>query len=148
LAFPHTNAFVKKTLVKSYEEVRRPLPVLLGAQALLPNYRPSFMQPCQMTASLNSILLDGLKCEVDSNNLQALLWTASVYAHASIDHNASFCNDLIRFILQRMLLIGAHYGPFFSNLQGQEHDSMKNSAYLLILLSLRRLQASRAGPMK
>jgi len=79
LAFPHTNAFVKKTLVKSYEE---------------------------MTASLNSILLDGLKCEVDSNNLQALLWTASVYAHASIDHNASFCNDLIRFILQRMLLIG------------------------------------------
>lgn len=60
----------------------------------------------QMITLLNTILLGGLKAELDPANMQAILWTASVYANATIEYNTTFCNDLIRAILQKIVTVG------------------------------------------
>ena len=59
-----------------------------------------------MIAPLNAIMLGGLKVELDPGNLQAFLWVASVYANASIEYNTTFCDGLIRSILQKIVTVG------------------------------------------
>lgn len=79
LIFSRNNTTIKKPLVKTYEE---------------------------MIAPLNAIMLGGLKVELDPGNLQAFLWVASVYANASIEYNTTFCDGLIRSILQKIVTVG------------------------------------------
>lgn len=61
-----------------------------------------------MIQPLNSILLNGLKAELDPANLQSILWTSSVYANATIEYNTNFCEELIRAILQKIVTVGTY----------------------------------------
>lgn len=90
-----------------------------------------------MIAPLNAIMLGGLKVELDPGNLQAFLWVASVYANASIEYNTTFCDGLIRAILQKIVTVGT-----VTSLPPQITDVLVK---LSLLCPFRKLQASLAG---
>eukprot|EP01087_Luapelamoeba_hula_P015236 TRINITY_DN4524_c0_g2_i1.p1 TRINITY_DN4524_c0_g2~~TRINITY_DN4524_c0_g2_i1.p1 ORF type:complete len:1123 (+),score=198.44 TRINITY_DN4524_c0_g2_i1:406-3774(+) len=58
----------------------------------------------ELNFQLSDLLLSGIQHENDPHNLQALLWTTSIFAHETVSEQKQFFAEFLRVVLRKVLL--------------------------------------------